>query len=128
MRLLYTSLLLLCLHFTAAAQDDCSNANPLCNGFLSTGSTIGTTADPGDPALSCGDNTVNNSAWFVITGISNGLATLTVSGIDNNPGLEMEVFTGLCGSLTPVAGTCRSANGPAGSMTSNFAVTNGTTY
>lgn len=128
MRLLYSSLLLLCLHLTAFAQDDCSNATPLCNGFLSTGSTIGTTADPGDPAIGCGDNTINNSTWFSVTGIGNGTATLTVSGIDNNPGLEMQVFSGVCGSLTPVAGSCRSANGPVGSMTTTFTVTNGTIY
>lgn len=128
MRIIFATLLSLAFAFSAIAQDDCSNAEPLCNGFQLTGTTIGTTAAPGDPSIGCGDNTINNSAWFTVIGTGNGLATLTVSGIDNNPGLEMQVYTGICGSLTPVAGSCRAANGPAGSMTASFSITTGRTY
>ncbi|MFN8145741.1 MAG: gliding motility-associated C-terminal domain-containing protein [Bacteroidia bacterium] len=120
--------LFILLAVTAHAQDDCSFATPLCGSFQATGSTVGATMSITDPALDCGDNTVNNSVWFTIEGINTGTATVVVSGIDNNPGLEMEIYTGNCGSLAPIAGACTSANGPAGSMTLNFAVSNGNTY
>ena len=128
MRKLYFFLILIILATKANAQDDCSFATPLCGGFQAQGSTVGTTLAVNDPALDCGDNTVNNSVWFTIDGINNGIATVVVSGIDNNPGLEMEIYTGGCGSLAPVAGACTSGNGPAGSMTLNFAVSSGITY
>ena len=96
--------------------------------FQASGSTQGATQAINDPGLDCGDNTINNSVWFTIEGINAGTATVTVAGIDNNPGLEMEIYTGGCGSLAPVAGACTSANGPAGSMTLNFSVASGITY
>lgn len=118
----------LILSFSAKAQDDCNFATSLCASFLSQGSTLGATMAVNDPGLDCGDNTVNNSVWFTMIGIANGTATITVSGIDSLGGLEMEVYTGTCGSLAPIAGACSSATGPAGSMTVTIPVSNGNTY
>lgn len=128
MQKLYLFSILLLFAATAYSQDDCSFATPLCGSFQAAGSTQGATQAINDPGLDCGDNTVNNSVWFTIDGINTGTATVTVSGIDNNPGLEMEIYTGGCGSLAPVAGACTSANGPSGSMTLNFSVSAGITY
>ncbi len=116
--------------FSALAQNNsCSNATPLCANNTTSSSTTGATAAGSDPAISCGDNTVNNSVWFTVLAINNGNATITVSQINNIPGLEMEVYTGICGSLTPIIGTsCASAVGPSGSMNVTFATTAGTTY
>ena len=127
MQKLYLFSILLLFAATAYSQDDCSFATPLCGSFQASGSTQGATQAINDPGLDCGDNTINNSVWFTIEGINAGTATVTVAGIDNNPGLEMEIYTGGCGSLAPVAGACNSANGPAGSMTLNFSVASGIT-
>ncbi len=125
-------LFFLCLSasFSAWAQNNsCSSAVPLCANNTTTSTTSGATAAGSDPAISCGDNTVNNSVWFTVLAINNGNATITVSQINNTPGLEMEVYTGICGSLTPVAGvSCASGVGPNGSMNVTFATTAGTTY
>ncbi len=122
----------LCLSatFSAWAQNNsCSNATPLCANNTTSSSTTGATAAGSDPAISCGDNTVNNSVWFTVLAINNGNATITVSQINNTPGLEMEVYTGICGSLSPVVGSpCASGVGPNGSMNVTFATTAGTTY
>src|SRR5689334_6319076 len=105
--------ILLCLAtFSAFAQNNsCSNAVTLCANNTISSTTTGATAAGSDPALSCGDNTVNNSVWFTVIAINNGTATVTVSQINNTPGLEMQVYTGICGSLTSI-GSCASGTGP----------------
>lgn len=115
------------LAVVAKAQDNCSNATALCANNTIASTTFGATADVSDPALSCGDLTVNNSVWYTVTAITTGTCTIFVGQINNNPGLEMEVFDGVCGSLIST-GTCNSANGPGGSMNVNFAVTAGQKY
>ena len=111
----------------AKAQDNCSNATTLCANNTIASTTFGATADASDPVLSCGDFTVNNSVWYSVTAITNGTCTINVGLINNNPGLEMEVYGGVCGSLIST-GSCNSANGPGGSMSVTFAVLAGSTY
>lgn len=121
---------LLPIIFTAIytySQDNCSNAIYLCASNKITATTAAATASPGDPVLFCGDGVVNNNVWFIVQGISAGTATVTVTLINNTPGLEMEVYTGSCGSLAAI-GQCTSANGPGGSMSLNFAVAPGVLY
>ncbi len=109
------------------AQDLCANAVALCNSNKITATTAGATASPTDPPLACGDMIVNNSVWFLVQGISNGSASITISKIDNIPGLEMAVFSGSCGALTPL-GQCTSAVGPNASMSLTFPVAAGVNY
>ena len=111
----------------AKGQDNCSNATQLCANNTIASTTFGGTFDVSDPVLSCGDMTVNNSLWYTVQAITNGTCTVTVGLINNNPGLEMEVFSGTCGSLIST-GACNAANGPGGSMNVTFAVLAGTTY
>lgn len=120
---------LLCISFSSVvvAQDNCSNATPLCANNTIAATTAGATSSPTDPALSCSDHVVNNSVWFTVLAINNGTATITVSHIDNNPGLEMEIYTGACGALT-TTGACASGVGPSGTMSATFNTTAGTTY
>jgi len=121
-------LIVFCLLFTTVkGQNLCSNATALCANNTIASTTVGATVSAGDPALSCGDATLNNNVWFTVKAISNGSCTVTVSNIHNNPGLAMEAYTGSCGSLV-TTGACNSANGPSGSMNITFAVTAGTTY
>ena len=112
----------------ASAQDNCSAAVALCANNLITRTTVGATTVGTDPALSCGDNTVNNSVWFTVVAFNNGNCTITVSNINNTPGLEMQVYTGSCGVLSAL-GPCASGDaGTGGTMSMNFATTAGTTY
>ena len=110
------------------AQDNCAGATALCANNTIVSTTAGATTVGTDPALNCGDGTVNNSVWLSLIAINNGTATVTVTQIDNNPGLEMEVYTGICGALSPIVGACASANGPGGSMNITFATVSGTKY
>jgi len=81
-----------------------------------------------DPALSCGDGVVDNSVWFILQAVSNGNATVTVTNINNNPGLDMEIYTGTCGALVSTGNCASGSSGTGGTMSINFAVTGGTTY
>lgn len=122
-------LILFSLQFSAIAQqNDCAGAVALCGNSSATSTTVGATTDATDPALPCGDVTLDNTVWFTVLGINVGTATVTVSGIDNNPGIAAAVYTGSCGALVAVPAACNSANGPAGTFDINFATTAGTTY
>jgi hypothetical protein len=128
MRKIFLFLLILVSSRNAYAQDNCSAAVALCANSLITRTTVGATTVGSDPAISCGDNTVNNSVWFSVLAFNTGNCTITVTNINNNPGLEMQVYTGACGSLTPL-GPCASGSSlTAGSMSMAFATTPGTTY
>src|ERR1041385_9432120 len=96
-------LLFLCLNFLqSSAQDNCAGAQQLCAGNSQTLSTIGATTVASDPALLCGDGVVQRSVWFTVLGINTGTAVITVTNIDNNPGLSVSAYTGACGSLVPI--------------------------
>ena len=124
----YFSILILFFSISASAQDNCAAAVSLCAGSSINRSTVGATTVGSDPALSCGDAVVNNSVWFIVLATKNGTCTITVSNINNNPGLDMEVYTGSCGSLTTI-GQCASGNsGTGGTMSITFVTISGTTY
>ena len=114
--------------FKSLAQDNCAGAQALCAGNSQTPSTIGATTVASDPALPCGDGVVQRSVWFTVLGINAGTVVITISGIDNNPGLSVSAYTGTCGSLVSIPGACNSANGPAGSCAISFATAPGVTY
>ena len=124
----YFSILILFFSISASAQDNCAAAVSLCAGSSINRSTVGATTVGSDPALSCGDAVVNNSVWFIVLATKNGTCTITVSNINNNPGLDMEMYTGTCGSLTTI-GQCASGNsGTGGTMSITFVTISGTTY
>ncbi len=110
------------------AQDNCATAITLCASSSLSRSTIGATTGGTDPALSCGDNTVTNSVWFIVIGTKNGNCTVTVNNINNNPGLDMEVYTGTCGALVSTGDCASGSSGTGGTMNVSFATTPGTTY
>src|SRR5258706_9597485 len=121
-------LLLFFNFFHASAQDNCAGAQQLCAGNSIFPSTIGGTTVASDPVLPCGDGVVQRSIWFTVVGINAGTDIITISNIDNNPGLSISAYTGTCGSLIPIPGACNSANGPAGSASISFATAAGVTY
>ncbi len=127
-RIIYFTCFLFVLAIGASAQDTCSTASSLCASSTLARTTIAATTNASDPVLSCGDGVVNNSVWFTLLAINNGNTTITVTGIDNNPGLDMEVYTGSCGSLTTIGQCASGSSATAGTMSVSFAVVAGVTY
>jgi gliding motility-associated-like protein len=124
--LLLTALFLSFSHLHG--QDNCSSAVNLCAGSSTTRSTVGAGTQGTDPALSCGDNTLNNNVWFTVTAISNGMCTVTVNNINNNPGLDMQVYTGTCGALVSTGFCASGSSATGGTMNIIFPISSGTTY
>ncbi len=127
-RILYFIGLFLFLGFAAKAQDTCATASSLCASSTLNRTTVAATTVASDPALSCGDGVVTNSVWFSLLAINNGNCTITVTGIDNNPGLDMEVYTGSCGSFTPTGLCASGSSATGGTMNIALATVAGTTY
>src|SRR5437870_13607452 len=57
---LYAVVIYLFFSLSLAAQDNCSNPTVLCANSKITATTQGATTVASDPALNCGDLTVNN--------------------------------------------------------------------
>jgi alpha-tubulin suppressor-like RCC1 family protein len=63
-----------------------------------------------DPQTSCGAN-LDLGVWFTFTPSRTGTATVSTCGSDFPT--TVAVYTGACGSLTPVSGACNKGFGPA---------------
>ena len=111
----------------SSAQDNCGSAPWLCNNQTVQASTIGATAQVGE-TINCGDRTVNNSVWFRYSALQNGNVTIVVNAINNNPGLEMQAFTGSCSSLLPTNFCASGSSATSGSMSMSISSIAGTTY
>ncbi|MEY4593806.1 MAG: hypothetical protein RIQ47_216, partial [Bacteroidota bacterium] len=111
----------------SVAQNNCANAVQLCANSIVPSTTQGANAGPGE-TISCGDGVVTNNVWFTLTAVSNGSTTVSVTNIGNNPGLEMEIFTGTCGALTTTGNCTTGSSVTGGSMAITFNTTAGTTY
>ena len=98
------------------ANDDCLNAqaltvNPdyLC-GVIAGGTTLNANQSTNTPTPTCGaTNGWNDDVWysFVATGVGHRIVLSAVSG---GTSMTMQVYSGTCGSLTPVAGGCINGN------------------
>lgn len=71
---------------------------------------------------------VDNSVWFTVQAIANGTGVISVTNINNNPGLAMEVYTGVCGSLATTGFCATGSSATAGAMSVSFPTVAGTTY
>jgi hypothetical protein len=110
---------------TPPPNDTCANAIPMTAGTVYTTNTANATST-GDPVLDC-QGTAGKGVWYTYTPAVSG--TVTISTCGSTFDTVLEVYTGTCGSLTPVI--CNDDNGPAclGSQASvSFAATGGTTY
>ncbi len=96
----------------------------LCANNLVFSTTQNATTEPADPTPSCGDHKADNSVWFILTAVSNGTTTITLSQIDSASGLTVEAYTGSCGTLSST-GSCNSGSG---SIAITFNVVTGQTY
>lgn len=128
MKLYIYSILLLFICSTLKAQDNCSSAVTLCANSTLSRTIVGATVSGTDPALSCGDGVLNNNIWFKVFSQNTGNCTITVTNIDNNPGLSMEIYTGACGALSTTGFCTTGSSATGGSMSISFATIAGTTY
>jgi hypothetical protein len=104
-------------------NDGCAGALALANGQTFSMSTAAATTD-GDGTVSCADN-IGKGVWFTYTPPVNG--AITVNTLGSNFDTVLQVFTGSCGSLTPVA--CNdNGNCPNLQSVVNFPGTAGVTY
>ncbi len=108
-------------------------ASDLCGGGVAmvagTTYTVKTTCatSASDPASNCG--TISKGVWFTFTPGTNGIVTFNTCGSDFDTALA--VYTGNCGSLTPVIGACNDDNGPSCTSSNasvSFSASAGITY
>jgi len=107
-------------------NDTCTSATAMEPGTVYTVNTAGATST-GDPSASCGS--LGKGVWYTLTPGASGMITISTcgSGFDT----VLAVYTGSCGSLSPVTGACNDDNGPAcGGTTASVAFSGaaGTTY
>ncbi|MBK8498521.1 MAG: hypothetical protein IPL52_06805 [Flavobacteriales bacterium] len=108
--------------FAQAINDECATAIPIACGETATGSTANALADE---ALTCGTTITAPGVWYVLQGTG---AQVTVTTCPNNGyDTKLNVYTGVCGNITCVAGNDDIA---AGVYCSNvgFAAQAGATY
>jgi hypothetical protein len=127
---IYLSCLFLLGSFSAFSQvaprnDSCQKAVKICPFGPAMGLQANTNGT-NDGTFSCGGN-VNRGVWYKFFGYQGGTAVLSVINSGASNPLKMEVYSGDCGALTPVAGTCVTVNTGA-SQNLNIVVTGGTTY
>jgi len=110
---------------TPPANDLCANAIPMTAGTTYTANTANATST-NEPVPDC-QGTAGKGVWYTYTPAASG--TVTIGTCGSTFDTVLEVYTGSCGSLTPLI--CNDDNGPAcsGSQASvSFAATGGTTY
>jgi len=110
---------------TPPGNDTCAGATPLAGGEIATTNTANATST-GDPVPGC-QGSAGKGVWYTYTPASSG--TVSISTCGSTFDTVLAVYTGSCGSLSPVI--CNDDNGPscAGSQASvSFAATAGTTY
>jgi hypothetical protein len=110
---------------TPPANDTCAGAIPLTSGSTYTTNTANATST-GDPVPGC-QGSAGKGVWYTYTPALSG--TVAISTCGSTFDTVLAVYTGSCGSLSPVI--CNDDNGPscAGSQASvSFAATGGTTY
>jgi plastocyanin len=110
----------------APPNDQCNSAIAMEDGTVYTANTANATST-GDPNASCA--TLGKGVWYTFTAAANG--TIRISTCGSGFDTVLAVYTGFCGSLSPVAGACNDDNGPSCSgITASvaFSGTAGTTY
>jgi len=110
---------------TPPANDTCAGAIAMTAGTTYNANTANATST-GDPTPSC-QGTAGKGVWYTYTPVGSGTVTISTCGSTYNTVLA--VYTGSCGSLTPIA--CNDDSGPACATPQasvSFAGTSGTTY
>lgn len=102
---------------SVSPSDDCASA-PLINSFENfCGSTSGfTVASPAGHSPGCGIS-LNNDSWmrFIPSATTVEIDWYIPYGTDCDDGVQFQIYSGTCGSLSTVPGTCVNPTGGAGS-------------
>ena len=109
------------------SNDQCVGAIALSANVIRTDDTANATST-GDPTPTC-QTSFGKGVWYTFTPATSG--TLTVSSCGSNFDTVLQVYTGSCAALTPVAGGCDDDDGPdcPGTPASvSFSGAAGTTY
>jgi hypothetical protein len=107
-------------------NDQCADAIALTNGAPHSMNTGGATSTEAPPT--CG-SAFGKGVWYKFTPQASGQVIVGTCGSDFDTVLQ--VYTGGCGALMPVAGACNDDGGPACpglQASTSFAATAGTTY
>jgi gliding motility-associated-like protein len=109
------------------SNDTCGGAYRLCSNYvIPIGKTTFNQTNSNGVTLSCGA-LENRSVWFLVEGWTGGTANVTIDDVDDS--MDIEVFSGGCGALTPVGGTCLHTGGNSGgTVTTSWTVTGTTQY
>ena len=92
---------------------------------------LSTNGDPANISPSCWGTDHNNVGWASVTPTTSGTYTFdAICYTGSSKDIPIQVYTGSCGALTPVAGGCEDAGASAGCPATNFtlSLTAGTTY
>ena len=107
-------------------NDQCADAIALTNAVPHSMNTDGATSTEAPPT--CG-SPFGKGVWYKFTPQASGQVIVSTCGSDFDTVLE--VYTGGCGALMPLAGACNDDEGPACpglQASTSFAATAGTTY
>ncbi|MGZ4961574.1 MAG: hypothetical protein ACXWBP_03605 [Limisphaerales bacterium] len=110
----------------APSNDQCSGAIAMTAGTVYTMNTA-TATSTDDPTPSCA--AISKGVWYSYTPAAS--ASVTVSSCGSDFDTVLAAYTGTCGSLTEVAGSCNDDNGPSCTATTasvTFSAVAGTTY
>ncbi|NNC82030.1 MAG: T9SS type A sorting domain-containing protein [Flavobacteriales bacterium] len=91
--------------FAQPANDNCANAIALTvDAACTAGNTIGATTELGEPSPACWDllGPENQTLWYTFTTSVAGVYQVSLDN-DPNPDSQVQVYSGTCGALTPVA-------------------------
>lgn len=94
------SLFIVSTVFGQASNDNIANAIRLCHGDGESGTTKNATVEAGDPTI-CGGAALDN-VWFFVTAYQNGTNTVTVSGVTDADGFEVQIYRGSATNLTSI--------------------------
>lgn len=118
------------------ANDECAGAitlTPSASGacsYTSASTSGGTKSVTPSPACTSTDN--DEDIWFTFTTSAAGAYTIRYNNLTSTFGtastLGTDLYTGACGSLTPVSGVCTNAYGSSGSGSIVVSLAASTTY
>ncbi|WP_432671590.1 FG-GAP-like repeat-containing protein [Flavobacterium sp. SM2513] len=121
-------LILFFVSFWSFAQNTCSTAVPITAGLHIVTSIDGTDVPTPICALNGVVSSNGKGEWYSYTPVENHTVTVTTNIVENTPTVDtrVHIYTGVCGSLTCLAGDDDTGEGYSSIVT--FNVTAGTTY
>jgi hypothetical protein len=117
----------ICVTHTAPVNDNCANATVLTpTAFCSNGTVIGATNEPANDLASC--LRTEQTVWYQFVA-TQSTHVVRIQNSTSNFDLSFALYTGTCGALALVAGSCINGGGNGAVESNTFTgLTVGTTY